>query len=158
MSTWNKSSRSCDIVAPVEQCSFFSKLSFLNEYDMNYTPCTANDSLVLGNIYIQLHSSLIQCISGAVPYQIFLFESLLYNSSDVYFIPGYGMVITESNIRDFLDQLGYTDSLFCLLNDLVINNVLFQTPSSCNGIIKQTKYVLLSYSRHNWIDTSLFCL
>lgn len=125
---------------------------------MNYTPCNANDSLVFGNIYIQFHSSLTQCISEAVPYQIFLFESLLYNSSDIYSIPGYGMVITESNIRVFLAKLGYTDSLFCLMNDLIINNVLFQIPSSCNGIIKQTKYVLLSYSRDNWIDTSLFCL
>ena len=158
MSTWNKSNRSCDIVAPVEQCSFFSKLSFLNDYDMNYTPCNVNDSLVFGNIYIQFHSSLTQYISGAVPYQIFLFESLLNNSSDVYFVPGSGMVITESNIKGFLVKLGYADSLFCLLNDLILNNVLFQVPRSCNGIVKQTKYVLLSYSRDNWIDTSLFCL
>ena len=148
---------SCESVAPANQCIFFRRLESVMEVTSDIGDCT-EDSLLIGNIYIHLHSTMVECAEKPTPYRFDFFEKWVVSTEEIIFVSGYGVVVTEQHVMDFVSQMGY-DGVYCMLRNLRLNGLLFEMPKVClSATASKRQYILVPYSRSTWVDASLFCV
>ena len=116
------------------------------------------DSLLIGNVYIHLHSTMVECAKKPTPYRFDFFENWVVSTEGVKFVTGYGVLVQEQQVADFISEMGY-NGVYCILRGLRLNGLLFEMPQAClSDANSKTQYILLPHSRSAWVDTSLFCV
>ena len=134
----------CENIANRDECDFFRGVSLILDFGMDITINNMNDSIILINIYVKLHYSIIKCLSRIVPYNFVLFQEWINFNKGVMFISKYGVVFEEQVLFSFIQDIGLKNDYFCIITELFKQKVILQIPNRCSKKRNSLRYIMVS--------------